>query len=40
MGIEVFIKLAASLAGLIMAIAKFKEVHRNSHKELMEHIKV
>lgn len=40
MGIEVFIKLAASLAGLIMAIAKFKEVHRNPHKELMDHIRV
>ncbi|MCM5511646.1 MULTISPECIES: hypothetical protein [Vibrio] len=40
MGIEVFIKLAASLAGLIMAITKFKEVQQNPHKELMDHIRV
>lgn len=40
MGIEIFIKLAASLAGLILAVAKFTEVHNNPHKELMEHMKV
>ncbi|BCL68287.1 hypothetical protein TUMSATVNIG1_02240 [Vibrio nigripulchritudo] len=37
---ETFIQIAASIAGLLMAIAKFNEVMKDPQKELMEHFKV